>query len=222
MAILFDMDGVILEGPRSHTQVYEDAVTAALATLGVDPTPAQRQTLTEHDPDRVRTECGRLGIDPDRFWALRDGYASAGTHHRLRTGRRAIYDDVDAIAELGSQTAIGLVTNNRHETAVFVADLLKRDVGASFDVVRGREPTVDGFRRLKPDPYYIEDALAELGVDSGLYVGDRHEDVTAGTAAGLETAFLRRPHNRSVACPTAATYELESLSALANVVSSDD
>lgn len=218
VAILFDMDGVILDGPRTASHVYEDAVTAALATFGVDPTQAQRQQLGQHDPAAVRAACHKLGIDPDRFWARKDGYASAGTHDRIRTEDRPVYDDVDTIATLARSHSTGLVTNNRHETALFVADYVTREFGGRFDVVRGRDPTFEGFRRIKPDPYYIDDALDELGVDDGLYVGDRRSDVTAGRAAGLETAFLRRPHNRDVECPADATYELQSLSALEEIV----
>jgi len=209
--ILFDMDGVVLEGPRTDQQVYDDAADAALDAFGVDPTPAQRRTLRRTDIDAIDTVCEQLGIETDRFWAQKESFASAGTHERIRSGARKVYDDVDAIADLASRTSIGLVTNNRHETARFVANYLDTAFGASFDVVLGREPTVEGYRRRKPDPSYIEQALTELGADDGIYVGDRPKDVTAGRAAGLETAFLWRPHNRSRECPPAATYELESL-----------
>ncbi|WP_226005352.1 HAD family hydrolase [Natrinema salinisoli] len=214
--VLFDMDGVILEGPRTDPQVYADAADAALAELDADPTPPQRRDFRTHDEDRIRTHCTELGIDPAQFWERKEAYASSSTHDRLRSGERDSYDDIDAIHDLGEQTAIGLVTNNRHETAEFVADYF----GFDFDVVRGRDPTFDGYDRRKPAPYYIEDALAELGVTDGLYVGDSATDVTAGAAAGLETAFLRRPHNRDQERPPNATHELESLTELLSIVDS--
>lgn len=216
--ILFDMDGVILEGPRTDSQVYDDAADAALAALDADPTPAQRRILRTHDLDAVELTCDELGIDPDRFWELKETRASAGTHERIRSGDRPLYDDVDAIADLAARTLIGLVTNNRHETALFVAEYLESEFGATFDVVRGREPTFEGYRQGKPDPYYVEQALAELDADGGVYVGDFPKDVTAGRTAGLETAFLRRPHNRGLDCPAEATYELESLRELGDIV----
>jgi HAD superfamily hydrolase (TIGR01549 family) len=215
--VLFDMDGVILEGPRTDPQVYADAADAALAELGVDPTPPQRRDFRTHDLKRIRAHCGDLSVDPAQFWALKETYASSGTHDRLRSGERDSYDDIDAIRDLGDRTAIGLVTNNRHETAEFVAE----HFGFDFDVVRGRDPTFEGYERRKPDPYYIESALADLGVDDGLYVGDSVKDVAAGQAAGLETAFLRRPHNRDRERPPNATYELESLRELPSIVESD-
>lgn len=212
--VLFDMDGVILEGPRTDPQVYADAADAALAELGADPTPAQRRDFRAHDHERIRSHCEDLEIDPDRFWRLKETYASSGTHDRLRSGERDTYDDIDAIEDLGKRATIGLVTNNRHETAEFVADYL----GFDFDVVRGRDPTFEGYERRKPDPYYLEETLAELGVDEGIYVGDSPKDVTAGRAAGLETAFLRRPHNRDREPPANATSVLESLTELPSLV----
>ncbi|MGM0387514.1 MAG: HAD family hydrolase [Natrinema limicola] len=212
--VLFDMDGVLLEGPRTDPQVYADAADAALAELNAEPTPAQRRDFRNHDVERIRTHCDELGIDPARFWKLKETHASSGTHDRLRSGERGIYEGVDAIRELSDRTTTGLVTNNRHETAQFVAEY----VGIDFDIVRGREPTLEGYERRKPDPYYLEDALAELGVSDGLYVGDSPKDIVAGQAAGLETAFLRRSHNRGRECPPNATYELESVAEVLSVI----
>lgn len=214
--VLFDMDGVILEGPRTHPDVYADAADAALAELGAEPTPAQRADFRRHDHERIRRHCPDLGIDPDRFWELKEAEASQRTHDRLRSGERDTYDDIDAIRELGSRATIGLVTNNRHETAEFVAD----HTGIDFDIVRGRDPTFEGYERRKPDPYYLEETLEALDISEGLYVGDSPKDIVAGRAAGLETAFLRRPHNRERERPANATYELESLTELPSALES--
>src|SRR6056297_68080 len=212
--VLFDMDGVLIEGPRTDPQVYADAADAALAELGAEPTPAQRRDFRTHAYEQIRTHCEAVGIDLARHWKLKETYASSGTHDRLRSGERGIYEDVEAIRELSDRTTTGLVTNNRHETAAFVAEF----VGIDFDVVRGREPTLEGYERRKPDPYYLEEALADLGVSDGLYVGDSPKDIVAGQAAGLETAFLRRSHNRERECPLNATYELESVTEVLSVI----
>ncbi|WP_408957307.1 HAD family hydrolase [Natrinema sp. 74] len=214
--VVFDMDGIILEGARTHPQVYADAADAALADLGAEPTSSQRRDFRRHEHDLIREHCDDLEIDLSQFWELKETYASEGTHDRLRTGERETYDDVEAIHDLGERTTIGLVTNNRHETAAFVAD----HFGFDFEVVRGRDPTFEGYERRKPDPYYIEDALSELGTSNGIYVGDSPKDVTAGDAAGLETAFVRRPHNRDLERPADATYDLESLWELLDIIES--
>ncbi|EMA45270.1 HAD family hydrolase [Halobiforma nitratireducens] len=229
--ILFDMDGIILDGRRTAPAVYANAADAAIAELGLEPdtdlTSAQQETFRHGGPDAIIDCCEELGIDPDRFWKLKEQYASRGTHERLRTGERGTYPDIDVIRDLSDRLTIGLVSNNRHQTAAFVADYYD----FSFDIVRGRDPTLEGYRRRKPEPYYIEDALSKLetehaaetvigdgGGSTGLYVGDSPKDVVAGTAAGLETAFVRRPHNDALERPPDATYELESLSGLFDIV----
>ncbi|RQG88992.1 HAD family hydrolase [Natrarchaeobius halalkaliphilus] len=212
--ILFDMDGVILEGARTPLSVYRDATGDALVDLGVEPSPDQRRVLDGHDIERITDHSHDLGIDPVRYWKLRERYASERTHDRIRSGVRGLYDDVDAIADLGERTSISLVSNNRQQTVEFVADYVE----VEFDVVRGRDPTFEGFRRRKPNPYYIEESLAELGAETGIYVGDSQTDVEAGHAAGLETALIRRPHNRDLECPDPPTEELESLRELLDFV----
>lgn len=204
--VLFDVDGVILEGPRTDPQVYADATDAALAELGVTPSRAQRRDLGSSDLEAVADRCAELGIDPTTFWAAKERHASAGTHERIRSGERSRYEDSDVIDDLTERTTTALVSNNRHATAAFVADYYDFD----FDAVRGRDPTFEGYRRRKPDPYYLERTLEGLGIDDGVYVGDSPKDVVAGRQAGLETAFVQRPHNRDREVPD-PTYELDSL-----------
>ncbi|RQH03245.1 HAD family hydrolase [Natrarchaeobius oligotrophus] len=212
--ILFDMDGIVLEGPRTPQEVYASAAHDALSELEVEPTVEQRRDFERHDLETIANRCDELEIDPARFWDLRERYASERTHDRIQSGDRGRYDDVDAIGDLARHTTIALVTNNRHRTATFVDD----HFGLEFDAVRGRDPTFEGFRRRKPDPYYIEETLVELGTDEGIYVGDSESDVVAGRAAGLETAFVRRPHNADLECSVEATYEIESLRELLELV----
>ncbi|SDJ97316.1 HAD family hydrolase [Natronorubrum texcoconense] len=212
--ILFDMDGVILEGPGTDPQVYADAADRALDELGAEPTPAQRDDLRRHDLENIADHCAALEIDAAAFWKLKDEYASETSHDLIRSGERGLYDDIDAIADLADRTTVGLVTNNRHATAEFVASY----VPIEFDVVRGRRPTFEDFRRKKPEPDFIDDALSELDADNGFYVGDSHKDVTAGRAAGLEPIYLRRTHNRDVDRPADAVAVVDSLAALPSVV----
>lgn len=156
--VLFDMDGVILEGPRTAPGIYADAADDALAELGAEPALAQRRDLRRHDLEHVVEHCEALEIDAAAFWRLTDKYASERTHERIRSGERGLYDDVHALEELAAKTTVGLVTNNRHATGEFVADSLPVD----FAVVRGRQPTFEDYRRRKPDPTFLEDACDNL------------------------------------------------------------
>ncbi|THE66285.1 HAD family hydrolase [Salinadaptatus halalkaliphilus] len=208
--VVFDMDGIVLEGPGTDPQVYADAADAVLAEFDADPTPTQRRELRRHGLEGVVGRCTELGIDPEEFWKRKERHASAGTHKRIRDGERGRYADADAIATLSARTTTALVSNNRHETATFVADYY--DLG--FEYARGRDPTLEGYRRRKPDPYYLEDALEALDIDDGYYVGDSPKDIVAAREAGLEPVFVRRSHNRDLARPDGVSAEVDSLSAL--------
>ncbi len=207
-AILFDMDGVVLEGRSTDPSVYADAADAALDRLGVEPTPDQRRTLRSHGYDGIERCCRSLGVEPSRFWRLREERADAIGREWILTGRRDTYDDVDSIRELPGPLA--LVSNNRHGFVSLVAEHL----GLPFEAVRGREPTPAGFRRQKPRPDYLLETMADLGVDGGRYVGDRRTDMIAAERAGLEGVYLRRPHNHGETLPPEASEEIDSLAAL--------
>lgn len=208
------MDGVILEGPGTPPSVYDRAADTAIDALGLEPTERQRRDLRDHGYENVETACEALGADPTAFWRQKENEASRLAADRIRSGERGIYEDVDALEDLGEHATLALVSNNRHETAEFVADHLP----ASFAAARGRDPTAAGWRRRKPEPDYLLETLAELDVDDGLYVGDRGTDVIAAEKAGLEPAYLRRPHNADEPLPEGATYELETLAELVGVL----
>ncbi|TYL40503.1 HAD family hydrolase [Natronococcus pandeyae] len=208
------MDGVILEGPGTPLSVYNRAADTAIDALGLEPTERQRRDLRDHGYENVESACSSLGVDPTEFWRRKEEQASRLAADRIRSGERGIYEDVEALRTLGERATLALVSNNRHETAEFVADHLP----ASFAAARGRDPTAAGWRRRKPKPDYLLETLAELDVDGGLYVGDRETDVIAAEEAGLEAAYLRRPHNADEPLPAGATYELESLSELAGIL----
>lgn len=218
LPLLFDMDGVVLEGVGTDPVVYEMATDAALAEFGADPTDDQRSVLRSHGCDEeTAAACEALGIDLAAYWRRREGHASRIAERRLREGSKGTCDDVEAIRSLTDGRPAALVSNNRQETVAFVAELF--DLADAFEVARGREPTPEGYRRRKPDPFYLEAALADLGIEPGragdggcgLYVGDREKDVLAARRAGLDAVLVRRPHNRDVSPEPAPGFEVDSL-----------
>ncbi|AGB36729.1 HAD family hydrolase [Natronococcus occultus] len=212
--ILLDMDGVVLEGPGTPQSVYDRAADTAAAELGLEPTDRQRADLRAHGYETVESACCALGADPREFWRRKEAAASRLAADRIRSGERARYEDVAALESLAERATLALVSNNRHETVRFVADHLP----VPFAAARGRDPTPEGFCRRKPDPHLLRETLDELGIEAGLYVGDRETDVLAAEEVGLEAAYLRRPHNADVPLPEDAAYEIESLGELGNVL----
>jgi HAD superfamily hydrolase (TIGR01549 family) len=208
------MDGVLLEGRGTDEAVHDRALEDALADCGLDPDPETRALLDgyEYDTD-FATGCKRLGVDPVAFYDLRERHSTRRVLDRLRSGTRTPYPDVEAIEDLAERYTLGVVSNNYHEVVEFVTEHHEID---GFSYVRGRDTGVQGFYRRKPDPHYLLEAVDALGGERGFYVGDRSTDVVAATRAGLDTVFVRRPHNRETTLSPEPTMEVDSLSTLAS------
>ncbi|WP_101294979.1 HAD family hydrolase [Halegenticoccus soli] len=161
----------------------------------------------------------------------------------LQTGAKPLYDDVAYLFDLagdeptrpvdldddGSSRPVdfagdgparpidlAVVSNNQHATVEHILDVFGLD--DLFSVAYGREPTIEGFRRRKPEPYYLELAVSELGAENALYVGDSNVDVLAADRAGVDVAFIRRPHRAEYELVAEPTYEIETLEELLPLV----
>jgi phosphoglycolate phosphatase-like HAD superfamily hydrolase len=218
-ALLFDNDGVLTV--PTDRELMRSAVRTAFANVGVAaPDEAHIDDLLAGvDPDWLAETCAGYGVDPVDFWYERDRAAFLAQREAVRAGEKPAYDDVTALADL--DVPLGVVSSNQQLTVEFLLD--HHGLADAFDTHYGREPTLESLRRKKPEPYYLERALDDLAVDGpALYVGDRASDIAAATNAGLDSAFVRRPHTADTALPVAPTHEIETLADLPALVAGDD
>ncbi|AGB16521.1 haloacid dehalogenase superfamily enzyme, subfamily IA [Halovivax ruber XH-70] len=214
-ALVFDNDGV-LTTPTELT-VLERAMATAFERVGVaEPPAAHVETLIGPTVDGLQSVARTHQVDPHDLWAAREEAAIDAQLEAIRAGEKRLYDDVSTITDLSVPRAI--VSNNQHETIGNIVEHFELD---GFDPWIGREPTLEGIRRKKPRPYYIEQAVEALDASNPLYVGDSHKDITAAHAAGIDAAFVRRPHREGYQLETDPTHELSSLDRLASLVSSE-
>jgi len=210
-AVVFDNDGVLTH-PTDESLLL-DASRAAFAAFDADPDASDVRSLVDDlSVETVRALADRYGLDPERFWERHERERTAVQLTAIRDGRKPLYDDVEAVAELSVPTAI--VSNNQHATIEHIVD--EFDL-ATFDTHYGREPTLDGLARRKPDPSYLETALDALDVRSALYVGDSRVDVAAANAAGVDSAFVARPHRQGYRLDAEPTYRIDSLAELTDL-----
>ena len=213
-AVLFDMDGVLLQGRGTDPAVHARALDDVLGARGMDVAEEHRATLSTYEyTDAFVDACAAVGVDAEAFYTAREERSAARTVDHAAT--RDLFDDIDALDRLPDRVAVGLVSNNYHRTVEFVVD--RFDLTA-FDVAHGRELGPVGFSRRKPEPYYLETALDALGATDGIYVGDRETDVVAADHAGLDSAFLRREHNSGVELGVDPTVEIDGLDEVVDVI----
>jgi HAD superfamily hydrolase (TIGR01549 family) len=212
-AILFDNDGVLVEPPGDDTLLA--AAEAAFAAVGVtDPDDEHVADVVRGvTPGLLEEVCDAYDIDPHEFWHARDRHASKAQLAEFRNGDRRRYDDVAALADLDHD--FGIVSSNQHATIGFIVEYCEFE--HLFDAYYGREMGVESLERKKPEPYYLEAALADLGADSALFVGDSESDVEAARNAGLDSAFVRRDHCEGVELSVEPTYEVEDLWGVAEI-----
>jgi HAD superfamily hydrolase (TIGR01549 family) len=212
-AIVFDSDGVLVE--VTDWDVLYGAARDAFGHFGVDPTEEDLSAVASRvTVDGLEATCARHGLDPAAFWHRRDTNYATVQHRELREGRKRLYDDAEVVREL--DVPLGVVSSNQHATVENVLD--HYDLRGEFETFYGRLLTVGDVRRKKPDPHFLERALADVGTRDALFVGDSETDVEAAHAAGVDSAFLRRDHRADATLSVEPTHEFETLDPLRDLV----
>ena len=212
-AVVLDNDGVLVG--RTSFDTLREAAWDAFVSLGVeDPDLAHVDDVAVGvDPATLTDICERYGVDPGEFWRVRDELASAAQIDAARKGRKTPYEDVDTLRFL--DTPLGVVSSNQQATVDAI--LSHFGLAGQFDVAYGREPSIASLSRKKPSPYYLERVLEDLGAETALFVGDNESDVRAADNAGIDSAFVRRPHRRSAELSCQPTYEIDDLHDLVSI-----
>ncbi|WP_137284903.1 HAD family hydrolase [Halorussus salinisoli] len=213
--VVFDNDGVLVG--RTSFDVLREATQETFEQFGVtdlDPDHVDDMTVGA-TPSRVADVCDEYDLDPERFWRALDRTSSRAQQQEARAGRKTPYDDIHTLADL--DTSMGIVSSNQQETVDFLLDHF--DVSHMFDTAYGREATIESLDRRKPNSHYIDRALADLDADSALFVGDNESDIRAAENAGIDSAFIRRPHRRDWELNVWPTWDIECLDDLHRVCS---
>ncbi len=222
-AVLFDNDGVLTH--LTATNVWHTAVRDAFAEFDTDPADESVERIVNGDLGSVECVCTDHDVDTADFWVAYEHHAATAQRAAMEDGTKPLYDDVSSLYDLTVPLAV--VSNNQHATVEHIVDVF--DLDDLFSVAYGRSPSLDGFRRRKPSPHYLELALDEMGLVVGdddrsdrssvLYVGDSNVDLIAAERAGLDSAFVRRPHRADYELAADPTHEVRSLDEVVAMVS---
>ncbi|WP_459192185.1 HAD family hydrolase [Halosimplex sp. J119] len=212
-AVVFDNDGVLVE--LTETELLRRIARRAFEDHGIDDPPEELvRYAADGDLDGLAAVEAELGLSLAEYWATREERAVRHQREAIENGDKTLYDDVTALADLSQQLAV--VSNNQHGTVEFIVE--HYGLEEHFEYVVGREHTVAGARRRKPETHYLDSALDELGTREALYVGDSPKDVEVAHRAGVDSAFLRRAHRADTVLDDEPTYELETLTDLLDAI----
>ncbi|AXR76215.1 HAD family hydrolase [Natrarchaeobaculum sulfurireducens] len=212
--LLLDHDGVIVT--LCSRQVLQSAAIDAFADAGVsDPNPTDVDAITINVSEtELRTAAERYNIDPDALWRYREDRIETRLRAETKAGRKAPYEDATCLERVTVPT--GVASNNQTRIVEFV--LTEYGLRDCVQTVQARAPTRESLREKKPDPRYLEAAARELDCSNPVYVGDSESDIIAGKRAGFDTVFLRRDHNATRQLSVEPTLELESLTAVVEIL----
>lgn len=205
--LLLDHDGVVVT--LGDETALRQAARDALLDAGVpEPDESAVDTLAIAVTDEELAGLSRQhDLPAEQLWRHRDDRVREALLAETTAGRKAPYDDTARLRD--ADVPMGVVSNN--QTRIVESVLDHYDLRDLFGTIRARAPTRESLSRKKPRPTYLEEAMADLGLENPLYVGDSESDVEAGRRAGVDTAFLRRPHNEDRALAETPTHEVRGL-----------
>jgi phosphoglycolate phosphatase len=177
-AVMFDMDGTLLDSWDALLGAYQDATMRVLGA----PFPVERDDIDHLIQLRARDAFPLLaGGDPELAKRIE---AAFGESYRTRTGQIRLYDGVPEMlralreqdVKLGIATSKSRVRLNLDLELTAIAELIDA-------TICGDEVTI-----AKPDPAPILAVMELLGVEpaASLYVGDGANDVMAAQRAGVQ------------------------------------
>lgn len=208
--LLLDFDGVVVSVLRDEKRLpsFQAAIDGQFGEANVGIDDAVIETLAHSvSPETLSSLSNRTGIPQETLWRYRDDALANVLCRAAREGTKTPYADVGTLTDL--DVPVGIASNNQRR--VIESILETHELSDYFETIRAREPTPASLQRKKPEPTYLEEAMADLTLTNPLYVGDKESDVLAGRRAGLDTALIRREHNatREIATdPTVHVWDL--------------
>ena len=208
-AVLFDLDGTLIDSFALITEAFRFAVRTVLKREASD-----EEVLTRWgEPLRIRL--GSIA-DAEQIPALSDAYTAAYRehHHRLAAPFPGVHQMLEQVRGLGCRLAV--VTSKRRMSTYH--DLQAFGLDRYFDAA----VTSEDVTLFKPAPEPVAEALRRLGVaqESALMVGDAAFDILAGKAAGVHTvAALWGARQRAAALDAGPDYVAERPADVVSLVS---
>ncbi len=191
-AVVFDSDGVLVTPTDRET--VQVAAEKTFTSLGVrDPGPDAIAAIADGSIDEITEIAMAYELVPNELWRARERAVSQSQRELIDEGGKRFYTDVGTINRLTPEYRLAVVSNNQQATVEHVAR--SGMLTDALEAIYGRPPTIEGLRRMKPNPAMITTALEDLDTDRALYIGDQQTDIEAARAAGIDAAYLQRSHN---------------------------
>ncbi len=211
--VIFDNDGVLIEIHRSG-DVYEKALKKLFKQQGVKPAKKDlKPFLYNRNVRKVEKICKKYGLNTREFWKRKEELTYGIQKKMILDGYKTLYSDTDVLRDIN--LPMGIVSNNQQAIVDFIA---KNYAEHSFECSYGREKSLEGLSRRKPDTYYLKKCMSDMNVKNPLFIGDSSVDIEVAHKMGIDSVFIRREHREGYYVTKRPTYEIKSLEELPGIL----
>lgn len=187
-AIIFDMDGVLIDAREWHYESLNKALGYFGEVIGRDEHLNFFDGLPTHTKLEMLSEQGRL---PKKLHVLVNKLKQKFTYEFIVRDCSPIFEHEFALSKLkGEGYKLGLASNSIKETVELM--MLRSHLHGYFDIMLSTADVVNG----KPDPEIYITAQARLGVspDHCLIVEDNPNGIAAAKASGAHVLVVENPN----------------------------
>ena len=189
-AVIFDLDGTLLQSTSGDLSWMKEAVKRALEKQGLEAPDSEIMNLSGiRGSEKFAEACEEIGTDPEELWPVVEGERMEGKKQLIESGELELKEGAEELLRfIHEQDVKASVISNSPDLTV---DLVVGEFGLKslLHYFRGIT-TFEDLSHRKPDPVHVDYAVAELGCENPLYVGDSDSDEVAARREGIEDVLL--------------------------------
>jgi HAD superfamily hydrolase (TIGR01509 family) len=210
-AVMFDMDGTLVDSRAAIVNSYRDASSEILGTRD----PVDEQGFEEILKLRGSEAFPRLtGGDAELTARFADAFQAAYARHQGDSSAfPGLGDGLQRLRDLGVQ--LGIATSKARTRLDL--DLERLGIADYFDFTVSGDEVPHG--KPAPDPIFAVAAGLAVAPENGLYVGDGENDVIAAHAAGMRAVGVEFGFHPDTCRAAGPEYFVSSYAELVEVVS---
>ena len=209
-AVMFDMDGTLVNSQEAILASYHDATISVLG----EPFPVEKEDVEKIIQMRGQESFPLIaGGDEKKAAEIKELFGQAYLKHQERI---PLFPDVEVMLGTLQQEGIKLGIATSKARVRFEEDMKRTGLAEYFDVTF----TGDDVANAKPAPDQIIAGIEHFGIkpERMLFIGDGSNDIIAGRDAGAKTAGVNFGFHPELVAAENPTYLLDSYLELIPIV----